>query len=555
MNDKDSKLSSYIDTLNNERKPDEHDIEMDLENMDDLLETVRLVRSLKEPTLPDDDFSKKLAANINKQLIKEKNEKKLKHRWITSISSAAAAVALIFILNAFIPFNKNNIVSAMEQAFNGIKAYHGIIQIVEKSADGKSNIQSEEEVWADKEGHYYVKQLNGYQKGVITVNNGEKKWQVQPGKKEVDVFSAFPDPFAFTFELGKEINDVKNAVKTKVIGDGNIAGRASSIIEVTPQGGTSYKIWVDKETKLPLQKQSAMEYSLQYTVQYTNIDFKESVPKNLLTYTMPEGFKEVNKNPEQVVNNLEEAKRIAGFEAKLPQGIPDSYSQNSISVETESKVIKLNYISQDNSKKVSILQKKVSEEFKPASTAILGKINNSTVEIQSPIQEENGILLGGGAYAGNTNIISIRWQQDGFEYAVIGSTSLDQLALFVKAISGETLQLPAEHKSTIASPKVIVPYDLKVEEGDQKNADAGHSPWKLDPAFVAQVFVSLKLSPGGIQGDYPIDYKEFKVVKNDGKEALVEVGGQKTPISKVYLKRLIRQDNTGIWTVIGYDPK
>ena len=57
-----------------------------------------------------------------------------------------------------------------------------------------------------------------------------------------------------------------------------------------------------------------------------------------------------------------------------------------------------------------------------------------------------------------------------------------------------------------------------------------------------------------IQGDYPIKYEELKVVQNNGKEAVVEVIGTKTPIRKVYLKRLIRQDSTGIWTVVGYDP-
>lgn len=97
--------------------------------------------------------------------------------------------------------------------------------------------------------------------------------------------------------------------------------------------------------------------------------------------------------------------------------------------------------------------------------------------------------------------------------------------------------------------------DLEIEKAEQKSVDAGHSPWKLDPAFVSQVFVSLKISPEGIVGDYPIEYEEFKVIKNTGKEAIVEVGGDKTPIRRVYLERLIRQDSTGIWTVVGYDPK
>jgi hypothetical protein len=111
--------------------------------------------------------------------------------------------------------------------------------------------------------------------------------------------------------------------------------------------------------------------------------------------------------------------------------------------------------------------------------------------------------------------------------------------------------LTADDKS---SGKVIVDVDLEVEKGDQKNADAGSSPWKLDPVFVSQVFVSLKVSPEGIQGNYPVKYEELKLVKSTGKEAVVEVSGKKTTIAKVYLKRLIKQDKTGIWTVIGYDP-
>ena len=103
-------------------------------------------------------------------------------------------------------------------------------------------------------------------------------------------------------------------------------------------------------------------------------------------------------------------------------------------------------------------------------------------------------------------------------------------------------------------PRIQVPVDLKVEENEQKSVDAGHSPWKLDPVYVAQVFVSLKISPEGIQGEYPVKYEEFKIIYNTGKDAIIGVGGSKTPIKKVYLKKLIRQDYTGIWTVVGYDP-
>ncbi len=35
--------------------------------------------------------------------------------------------------------------------------------------------------------------------------------------------------------------------------------------------------------------------------------------------------------------------------------------------------------------------------------------------------------------------------------------------------------------------------------------------------------------------------------------AIVEVNDTQTLIKYVYLKRLVRQDPTGIWTVVGYD--
>jgi hypothetical protein len=116
------------------------------------------------------------------------------------------------------------------------------------------------------------------------------------------------------------------------------------------------------------------------------------------------------------------------------------------------------------------------------------------------------------------------------------------------------MELPCSKRQAIGKPQVEVTVDLNAEQASQKSVDAGHSPWKLDAAFVSQVFVNLKIYPSGIQGDYPIKYEEFKVAYNNGKEAVVEVSGDKTLIRKVYLKRLVRQDNTGIWTVVGYDP-
>jgi outer membrane lipoprotein-sorting protein len=549
MIDKAKKLSDYIDSLNSEKKPKEHNNEKDTSQMEELFEAVRAVRSLKEPTLPGEDYPLKLTKNIKNKLSAKEAVRK---RWYMGIASAAAAIGLIVILNMTLPAGRNNMVYAMERAFKDVKTYHGILVVTETNTSGEVILQSKVEVWADKEGRYYVKGIEGAQKDIITANDGNKKWQIQPAEKEVDLFAAFPDPYRFTFELGKEIEYIKKAVQTKVIGEDTVAGRETVIMEVTPQGGSPYKLWIDKETKMPLQKQFAMEYSLQYKVQYTDIDFSEAVPQELLAYSVPNGYREVNTNPEQVLANLEEAGDIIGFEPKALQKVPTSFIQNSISVMNDGNVVKFNYGTLDKNKKVIVLQKKAAGEFKVTSMAVLGKINDSIAEVQSPLIEEAGVISGG-SYAGISGMSSVRWRQEGIEFAVIGNASLSDLSLFIQGLTKGTVELIPSGEQSIDKPEVEVAVDLKAEEGAQRNADAGHSPWKLDPAYVTQVFVSLMISPNGIQGEYPVKYEEIKIVKNNGIEAVAEINADNAPVSKVYLKRLIREDSTGIWTVVGYD--
>lgn len=552
MKDKEMDLSLYIDSLNAEKKPDKKLNPDESPEMEELMKTVRVVRSLKEPAMPDSGYPEKLARAVSGSTEKRKNAPKAKRARFMWFSASAAVFVIAAVLYFILPAGGKNIAYAMEQAFQGVKAYHGIIEVVETNGEGADSVQSRLEVWADKSGHYSVKVLEGFQEGLVTANNGSRKWQVQPDLKQVSVFPAFPDPYGFTFEIGKEIEEVKNALEIKNAGEDVVAGRKAEILEVSPKGGEPYRIWVDSETKLPLQRQSAMQNALQYTVTYTEIDFVDTLPSELTAYSLPQGFKEIAVKPEQMVSGFEEAADLAGFVPKIPVNIPQGYVRDGIAVETDGNVVKYGYKTQDG-KNVVVLQKKADGELKPASTAILGKVNGSTAEIQSPVVEGSGVL-GAGTYAGITGIRSIRWQQDKIEYAVIGDVTLEQLVPFVKSLNGGAVEIPQADTQLSAEPAVEVQVDMEVEKNDQKSADAGHSPWKLDPLFVAQVFVSLKVSPDGIVGDYPVKQEDLKVVQSTGTEVVVEVSAGKAPVGKVYLKRLVRQDSTGIWTVVGYDP-
>ena len=210
-NNIEQKISDYIDDLNNEVKPSEQNEMNTSKEYEELMDTVRRVKSLKEPEYPGEDFSHKLTASLREG--REKN--KIKYPWIMRTAAVAAMVAVVFLVNMFLPETKGNMVSAMEKAWKELNAYHGIIEVTEVNGQGEEILQGKREVFANQNGQYYLKEMEGSAKGMITVNNGEKKWQIHEKNKEIHVFSAFPDGYRFTFELGKEVKNVKNALDIK----------------------------------------------------------------------------------------------------------------------------------------------------------------------------------------------------------------------------------------------------------------------------------------------------------------------------------------------------
>jgi outer membrane lipoprotein-sorting protein len=554
MGFKERKISDYIDKLNAEQKPEEHERPTHSPELDKLMDTIKLVRTLKEPALPEAGYPKRLAQAIGEQLSSRRAGKNKARLWLTSIAGIAAILVLAIVVNLIPSLGTTGIIHAMEEAYQQVKAYHGYIEIIQTNEEGESTIQGKLEVWANKEGHYYTKVLEGLQNGLVTVNNGQKKWQVRPNQNEIHVFPAFPDAYRFTFELGKEIDQIVNALSTKVVGQETVAGRETSILEVSPDGGMPYRIWIDKETKLPLKKQSTMHNALQYTVTYTEVDFADNLPNELVTYNVPNGFKEIDTNPEQLVDTMDQVENILGFVPQLSHDMPNGYTQHGIAVLPNMELVKIYYTANENEKMAVFMQGSAKAELEPANTAILGKVGNNIAEIQSPIYEGSGILGGGVPYAGTTDMASIRWQLEGFEYAVVGNIGLEELISFTQDLTNKSIDIPSTDEQSSANPQREVEIDFEVEKNQQKSVDAGQSPWKLDPVYVAQVYVSLQISPEGITGEYPISTEDLSIVINDGKNAIVEISGQETPIKRVYLKRLIRQDSTGIWTVVGYDP-
>ncbi len=142
----------------------------------------------------------------------------------------------------------------------------------------------------------------------------------------------------------------------------------------------------------------------------------------------------------------------------------------------------------------------------------------------------------------------LRWLQDGIEIQVEGPQRVD----LARQIAPD-LTLPDASQNLADQAQVPVAVDMAISQADQQQVDRGSSPWQLDPLQVSLTFVNLKVSPVGMVGEPEIGPTAFELVVNNGVEAVVEVTSG--PVKKVYLKRLVRQDETGIWSVVGYDPR
>ena len=571
MKDRKKVISDYIDQLNQERKPAQHGDQINDIELERLMDSVRRVKSLrKEEHLPEEcqkqlisvltgqDRKNEFVRNasvVKNKIVKKDNLWRKPAKTIVFLA-AAAAVAAVVLLTApriLLPGGRESIVYAMDKAFQEVKAYHGTLIVEENNGQGERLTQAKREVWADDRGNYYVRELEGTAEGIITVNNGEMKWQLRPQDKEVGLLPTFPDPYRFTFELEQEIEEIKLAQSVTMAGEEKIAGRTATILEITPDGGDTYRLWVDNETKLPLQRETAMRNAVQYRVTYTSIEFVEEIPAPLLRYQLPEGYTEADIDAEQIVNTIEEAEHVVDFLPKVVNRLPEGYVLSKLAIQKDRNALNFYYTSGNGTKTVMIRQSKALEQFRAASMAVLGEINDNTAEIMI-----------------NADTNSVRWQEEELEYHVLGNVAFEELLPFLKEMTGGEVTLPAsillpadggtptedsreETQGSGMEPEVRVKVDLPDEENEQKSVDAGHSPWKLDPAFVAQVFASLLLSPEGIVGDYPIPYEKIEITENNGRIAVARINDEKSIASYVYLERLVRQDETGIWTVTGYD--
>jgi len=496
-------ISDYIDVLNEERKP-EGDFESG--ELEKLAATARLVRTLREPEMPDASFPHRLSKAVAQEIQQQKQKKKYNnknqkalYKFMKPVALVASLLILVLVASLSGLF-RQDVVYAMEKAVAQLENYYGILEMRCRNALGEAWIVRQVELW--NEGDKYVVRQDD---GTTTVNNGEQKWQIRPESKEVVILPVVPDPTGSSFDLKDEAKRAK-AYPHKVVGREKVAGRQSIKLEITPPGGLAYYLWVDEGTDLPVQLQTAMQNGLQTTYTFIKFEPNTSIDAKLFNYQVPEGFKVVEENPGQVVATVEEAIAISGLTPLLPQEVPGRILafRNKVVLDYGDTTVS-EYLPQGS--------------FEPAPNAALGTVKGGPLEVWWE---------------------SLRWRQDGLEILIEGSKRVE----LARQIA-QDLTLP-NFNNQGNKGRVKVPVDLEIVKANQQQVDRGSSPWQLDPLQVALTFVNMEINPAGING-------QFELVANNGALAVVKVS--EGPIAQVYLERLIRQDETGIWTVVGYDPR
>jgi len=505
------KLSNYIDALNNEQEPEVAANDNDQE-FEKLMETVQLVRTLREPTLPDEGYPKRLAQNVAGKIAKEKPASFRKSaksiKGIPLAMTALAAGLLMFVLVNWLGFFNQDVVYAMEKAVAQLNNYHGVLEMRTRNAAGEEWLVRRVELWSEAD-KYAIKQDDG----TLTVNNGQQKWQINHEDKKVILLPLLPDTTGNNFDLRDEAKRAKQYPHT-VVGTEQIAGREAIKLAISPPGGEEYYLWVDTETNLPIQLETAMQKALQTTYTFVSFEPNIKVSPQLFTYQVPEGYTVVEKDPGQLVATIEEAAAISGFMPLLPERAP-------VRIFAFKDRIVLDY------GETTIMESIPKGEFELKPNASLGSTAGGPLEI----------------WQGR-----LRWRQNGIEIQVEGVQRVELANQIAK-----DLTIPDANQELVSRAKVKVPVDMAIEQANQKQVDSGSSPWQLDPLQVSLTFVNLKVTPEGIQGEPKIPMPSFILATNNSVEAVVEV--DEGPIERVYLKRLVRQDETGIWTVVGYDPR
>lgn len=238
---------------------------------------------------------------------------------------------------------------------------------------------------------------SGKENGTLLVSDGEFRWTYVPNTNTV-LKTKIPE----AQKLGKSeyaqlIGDLLNDTNVTLLGMEDVDNRSTFLLETTPKKtakdyqlvGTT-KIWVDKETWMPLRYEMYdSDKNLIMKIEIRDLKVNTGIPDSEFVFDIPEGAKIQTvdltkglKPPEELT--LEEAREQASFEILTPEYMPEGYTFNYSTVYNYSEIVSdsqevetitLIYTKEE----ASIILAETLQKGQPQDSAVLG--NGEDIEI------------------------------------------------------------------------------------------------------------------------------------------------------------------------------
>lgn len=315
-NKKEDVLNSFIDDLNDEKKPEAYKyLEDDNDNeLEMLFETVRAVKRLRD--------------NDNKSIGRKRGSKMPNNKMLFIVKTVAVASILLMVFlagNIFnvIDFDNNqiegNIVYAMEKAYEQLKSYTGVIEIKSESNGNIDYVERIEVKYKKPDKYVAVHSYDGYT--YKQISDGEKLYTIDNNLVTIDYRN--PQKNLWRYHIYNQIQELKEAREIEEAGSEILAGREALIYKFRfDENEKFHRIWIDKETNLPLKKELNLNDNRKLINHFIEIEVNSEIEDNVFTYEPKENERVVKLN-EKI--SIEEVKQVWDKTNNLIDAVPDNF--------------------------------------------------------------------------------------------------------------------------------------------------------------------------------------------------------------------------------------
>lgn len=431
-------------------------------------------------------------AKVRGELLRRPAAKRSLTRWVAT----AAVAAVVTLVAMFLPLapGQRDLVLAMEQAVAQLTSFHGVIETHSTHPMAKG---VRLEVWWD--GDKYVENRPAWRE----ISDGQQKWIIFEKEKQVTLRVPIGGS-RHVYDL-RGMADWAKRNPYKVTGEEEVLDRKTTRIEGAFPDGRPFAIWIDHETSLPIKFQHTWQNGITATIAYVTFEVNPKLDPSLFTFQIPEGWSVVQD--QVAVASVEEAAAQLGF---TPFTIDEKPQRLALS---KGGII-LDYGD------TQIWQKRPDIPF---------HVDVSDVAMV-------------GAAAGGLAVIdeeAALWEQGGLLVSVYGDRWLE----LGRKIAPD-LTPPDTSKDLAAQAEVKVEVSRPEAEALQARADRGE---KVTNRVLEELVYEVLGQTDETRVARPIP----RMSAGNGRQAVVEM--ENGLYKRLYFERVVRNDITGLWFLVGYD--